>query len=56
MKYNRPMNFVEKLEAGRYWFWECLLEWIWTMTHDDGEFFNYIQSDYVAYEEDTYYD
>jgi hypothetical protein len=27
-----------------------------TMTHDDGEFFNYIQSDYVKYEEDMYYE
>ena len=25
------------------------------MTHDDGEFFNYLQSDYVKYEEDMYY-
>ena len=56
MKHNRPMNFVEKLETGRYWFWECLLEWIWTMTHDDGEFFNYLQTDYVKYEEDMYYE
>jgi hypothetical protein len=56
MKYNRPMNFIEKLEAGRYWFWECFDEWCWTMTHDDGEFFNYLQSDYVKYEEDMYYE
>ena len=54
MKYNRPMNFVEKLEAGRYWFWECLLEWIWCMTHPEdtgGDFFCHICSDYVGYEE-----
>ena len=56
MKYNRPMNFVEKLEAGRYWFWECLLEWCYTMTNDeDWEFFQYLQTDYCKYEEDTYY-
>ena len=55
MKYNRPMNVFEKLQAGRYWFWECFDEWCWTMTHDDGEFFNYLQSDYVKYEEDMYY-
>ena len=56
MKYNRPMNFFEKLHSGWWWIGECFDEWCWTMTHDDGEFFNYIQSDYVAYEEDTYYD
>jgi len=59
MKYNRKMNFVEKLEAGRYWFWECLLEWIWCMTHPEdtgGDFFCHICSDYCKYEEDTYYE
>jgi len=56
MKYNRPMNFWEKLQAGWYWFGECFNEWCWTMTHDDGELFNYLQSDYVKYEEDMYYD
>ena len=59
VKYNRPMNFVEKLEAGRYWFWECLLEWIWCMTHPEdtgGDFFCHICSDYVGYEESTYYE
>jgi hypothetical protein len=56
MKYNRPMNIFEKLQAGWWWFGECFDEWCWTMTHDDGEFFNYIQSDYVKYEEDMYYE
>lgn len=56
MKYNRPMNFWEKLQAGWYWFGECFEEWCYTMTHDDGELFNYLQSDYVAYEEDMYYE
>ena len=59
MKINRPMNVFEKLEAGRYWFWECLLEWIWCMTHPEdtgGDFFCHICSDYVGYEEDMYYE
>ena len=56
MKYNRPMNVFEKLQAGWWWFGECFDEWCYTMTHDDGEFFNYLQSDYVKYEEDMYYD
>jgi len=56
MKYNRPMNVFEKLHSGWWWFGECFDEWCWTMTHDDGEFFNYIQSDYVGYEENMYYE
>ena len=56
MKYNRPMNIFEKLHSGWWWFGECFDEWCYTMTHDDGEFFNYLQSDYVKYEEDMYYD
>ena len=56
MKYNRKMNFLEKLHSGWWWFGECFDEWCWTMTHDDGEFFNYLQSDYVKYEEDMYYE
>ena len=58
MKINRKMNFLEKLEAGKYWFWECLLEWIWCMTHPEdtgGDFFCHICCDYCKYEEDTYY-
>ena len=56
--YKRPMNVFEKLDAGRFWFWECFLLWIWCMTHpeDDGrDFFCYSCSDYVAYEEQMYY-
>ena len=56
MKYNRPMNVFEKLHAGWYWIWECFDEWCYTMLYDDGEFFNYLQTDYVKYEEDTYYE
>ena len=56
MKYNRPMNIFEKLHSGWYWIGEIFDEWCWTMTHDDGEFFNYLQSDYVKYEEDMYYE
>ena len=56
MKYNRPMNVFEKLQSGWWWFGECFDEWCWTMTHDDGDFFNYIQSDYVGYEENMYYE
>ena len=56
MKINRPMNVFEKLQSGWWWFGECFDEWCYTMTHDDGEFFNYLQSDYVKYEEDMYYE
>jgi len=56
MKYNRKMNVFEKLHSGWWWFGECFDEWCWTMTHDDGEFFNYIQSDYIQYEMDMYYE
>ena len=56
MKYNRPMNVFEKLYAGWWWIGECFDEWCYTMRSEDGEFFNYIQSDYVAYEEDMYYE
>ena len=56
MKYNRKMNFLEKLHSGWWWFFQCAEEWGWTMTHEDGEFFNYLQSDYCKYEEDTYYE
>ena len=55
MKYNRPMNVFEKLQSGWYWIGEIFDEWCYTMRNDDGEFFNYLQSDYVKYEEDMYY-
>jgi len=54
--YKRPMNFFEKLYAGGWWCGQIFDEWCYTMTNDDGEFFNYLQSDYVKYEEDTYYE
>lgn len=38
-----------------WWIGEIFDEWCYTMTHDDGEFFIYLQSDYVRYEEDFYY-
>lgn len=55
MKYNRPMNVFEKLHSGWYWIGEIFDEWCWTMAHDDGEFFNYLQTDYIQYEIDMYY-
>ena len=57
MKYNRPMNFFEKLQAGWWWTGQIFGEWCYTMTNDEyWEFFQYLQTDYVAYEEDMYYD
>jgi len=59
MKYNRKMNFLEKLEAGRYWFWECFWVWVMCITNPEdtgGDFFCHICSDYCKYEEDTYYE
>ena len=56
--YNRPMNFFEKLSVGWWWFGECCSEWVYCMTHpedDGGDFFCHLQTDYVSYEEDMYY-
>lgn len=56
--YKRPMNFIEKLHSGWWWFFECVNEWIWCMTHpeDNGaDFFCHINSDYCKYEEEMYY-
>ena len=54
--YSRPMNILEKLHAGWWWNLQILEEWVWTMTHDeDNEFFDFLQTDYVGYEEDEYY-
>ena len=51
------MNVFEKLHSGWWWFGECFDEWCYTMMNDeDGEFFDYIQIDYVKYEEDMYYE
>ena len=55
MKYNRPMNVFDKLQSGWYWCGEIFEEWCWTMTHDDGEFFHYLQSDYVKCCEEYWY-
>jgi len=53
--YNRPMNFFEKLHSGWWWVGEIFDEWCYTMRSEDGEFFNYLQSDYVRYEQEMYY-
>ena len=58
MKINRPMKFFEKLDAGWYWFRECFWVWVMCITNPEdtgGDFFCHICSDYVKYEEDTYY-
>ena len=49
------MNFLEKLEASWWWMTQIFEEWCYTMTHEDGEFFNYLQTDYIQYEIDMYY-
>jgi hypothetical protein len=54
--YNRPMNFFEKIQVGWYWIGQIFEEWCYTMINEDGEFFNYLQSDYVRYEQEMYYD
>ena len=54
--YDRPMNFFEKLHSGWWWIGQIFEEWCYTMRSEDGEFFNYLQSDYVRYEQDMYYD
>jgi hypothetical protein len=59
MKNNRPMNLFEKLDAGWYWFRECFWVWVMCITNPEdtgGDFFCHICSDYVKYEEDTYYE
>ena len=58
MKYNRPMTAFEKIRSGWYWCGQIFEEWCWTMTHDytDGEFFQFLQTDYVGYEESEYYE
>ena len=53
--YKRPMNVFEKLQASWWWTGQIFEEWCWTMTHDDGEFFQFLQTDYIQYEEDMYY-
>lgn len=55
MKYNRPMNIFEKIQVGWWWIGEIFDEWCYTLRSEDGEFFNYLQSDYVRYEEEMYY-
>jgi hypothetical protein len=57
--YNRPMNFFEKIQVGWWWVLQIFEEWCYTMTHPEdsgGDFFCHLQTDYVAYEEDVYYD
>jgi hypothetical protein len=56
-RYNRKMNIFEKLHCGWFWVFQIFEEWCWTMTHDEQwEFFNFLQTDYVGYEEDEYYE
>jgi hypothetical protein len=54
------MNFFEKLQVGWWWIGEIFDEWCYTMFDENGEefgdFFCYLQSDYVKYEEEMYYD
>jgi len=56
LKYNRPMNPFEKLHSGWWWIGQIFEEWCYTMVNEDGDFFENLQSDYVAYEEEMYYE
>jgi hypothetical protein len=57
VKYNRPMNAFEKLQSGWWWTGQIFEEWCYTMTHDEQwEFFEFLQTDYVGYEESEYYE
>ena len=56
LKYNRPMNLFEKLYSGWWWIGQIFEEWCYTMVNEDGDFFENLQSDYVAYEEEMYYE
>ena len=55
VKYNRPMNVLEKLQSGWWWMTQIFEEWCYTMMNEEGEFFHYLQSDYIQYEIDMYY-
>jgi len=56
LKYNRSMNLFEKLYSGWWWIGQIFEEWCYTMVNEDGDFFENLQSDYVAYEEEMYYE
>ena len=56
LNYNRPMNLFEKLHSGWWWIGQIFEEWCYTMVNEDGDFFENLQSDYVAYEEEMYYE
>jgi hypothetical protein len=57
LKYKRPMNIFEKLHSGWWWILQIFEKWCYTMSNEgNGEFFEYLQSDYVAYEEEMYYE
>ena len=57
MKYNRKMNAFEKIRSGWWWCGQIFEEWCYTMTHDEQwEFFEFLQTDYVGYEESEYYE
>ncbi|AEC53122.1 hypothetical cyanophage protein [Synechococcus phage S-CRM01] len=46
------INPLEKLSAGWWWVGQTIEEWFRTMMSEDGEFFNYLNSDYVGYLEE----
>ena len=50
-----PLDTVLSPKVGWWWIGEIFDEWCYTMRSEDGEFFNYLQSDYVRYEEEIYY-
>jgi hypothetical protein len=56
--YKRPMNFFEKLSVGWWWTTQIFGEWCYTINSqndNDWEFFEYLQIDYIKYEEEMYY-
>jgi hypothetical protein len=55
--YNRPMNFFEKLHSGWWWIGQIFEEWCYMYEELKTEIsLQYLQSDYVAYEQEMYYD
>jgi hypothetical protein len=52
------MNFFEKLSVGWWWTTQIFGEWCYTINSqndNDWEFFEYLQIDYIKYEEEIYY-
>ena len=52
----KKQKLLDKLYAGWWWTTQIIRQWCYTMANDDGEFFNYLQTDYVKYEEEMHYD